>query len=102
MTIEYRPLPTSFRSKGWDFRQLDRVGAVALFEKTHAEVTRPSFEVVIVQRHEARVIAGREIPAAEAMPSTSQWGRAGWTLTTETAARAKFDGLVAERAGGAS
>jgi hypothetical protein len=96
----YRPLPESFRAKGWDFRQIDRIGDVALFEKTHTEVACPSYEVVIVQRHGARVIAGREIPAAEAMPSTEMWGRAGWTLTTENTAREKFTALVAARAGG--
>lgn len=85
-----KTLATTFRSHGYDFVQLDRVGNVALFEKTTTGVTRPSYEVVIVQQHGERVIAGNTIAAAEAMPGSEQWGRLGWTYPTIDHALVKF------------
>ena len=90
----YKPLKTSFRSKGFDYRQLGRTGDVALFEQTKPELSEPRYEVVVVQRHEAYELGGRTIEAAETMPSTSSWGRFGWTYRDPKEAQKRFDELV--------
>lgn len=90
----YKPLKTSFRSKGFDYVQKDRIGVVALFEQSKEGLSRTWFEVVIVQRHGDYEIGGTKVEAAETMPSTSQWGRIGWTFRDATKARSRFDELV--------
>jgi hypothetical protein len=90
----YRPLRTSFRSKGFDYRQIERKDDVAMFEQTKPELSGRWYEVVMVQRHETYEIGGRTIEAAETMPSTSQWGRLGWTYRDPKEARSRFDELV--------
>lgn len=65
-----------------------------MFEQTKPELSEPRYEVVIVQRHETYQIGGREIPAAETMPSTSAWGRLGWTYRDPKQAQTRFDDLV--------
>lgn len=90
----YKPLRTSFRSKGFDYRQIERVGDVAMFEQTKPGLSEPRYEVVIVQRHDAYEIGGAKVEAAETMPSTSAWGRLGWTYRDPKEARMRFDELV--------
>jgi hypothetical protein len=90
----YKPLQTSFRSKGFDYRQLRRIGDVALYEQTKPTLSRKWYEVVMVQRHDTYELGGRTIEAAETMPSTSQWGRLGWTYRDPKEARSRFDELV--------
>lgn len=86
-----KPLPFTFKSRGFNFTQLKRVGLVALYEKTMPEIRSPSYEVVIVQRHAERMIAGAVVPAAEAMPGAEQWGQKGWTCTSQKQAILKFE-----------
>lgn len=90
----YKPLKTSFRSKGFDYLQLRRTGDVALFEQSKPELSEPRYEVVIVQRHEAYKLENKMIEAAETMPSTSSWGRYGWTYRDPKEAEKRFDELV--------
>lgn len=90
----HRPLKTSFRSKGFDYHQIDRKGDVALFMQTKPGLLHTWYEVVVVQRHEAYEIGGAKVEAAETMPSTSQWGRLGWTYRDEKSAKVRFDELV--------
>lgn len=91
-----KTLAATFRSHGYDFNQIERIGDVALYEKTTKDVPRPSYEVVLVQRHEERVIAGNTIAAGESMPGAEQWGMKGWSLTTPERAREKFAEMVAK------
>lgn len=91
-----KTLATSQRIGGYDLSQIKRVEDVALFEKKGGAFT--SYEVVIVQRHNGFVIAGNVVPPGESMPSTSQWGKSGWTCRTLTEAATKFDVVLkAER-----
>ncbi|MBI2926404.1 MAG: hypothetical protein HYY24_11975 [Verrucomicrobia bacterium] len=83
-------LPTSFTHDGFTFDLVMRDGDVALFEKMKPHFSRPSYEVVIVQRSRDRTIAGKFIPAAEHMPSSESWGQLGWTYSDREAARKKF------------
>jgi hypothetical protein len=90
----YKPLRTSFRSKGFDYVQKVRIGDVALFEQSKPGLSRTWFEVVLVQRHGDYEIGGAKVEAAETMPGSSQWGRLGWTYRDPKEARSRFDKLV--------
>ncbi len=95
-----KTLPEQFRSNGFDFRQLKRVGDVAVFEKSKP-ILKPSrgyemirsFEVVKIQSHNGYEIAERKIEPAESMPSSESWGRLGWTFTDLQSAENKFNEL---------
>lgn len=87
-----KPLPTTFRKDGYNFRLLDRVDDVALFEKSCGG--HVSWETVVVQKYGERTIAGNAIPATEAMPPATSWGQKGWTLTTIERAREKLAEIV--------
>lgn len=92
-----RPLATTFRKDGYQFAILDRVEDVALFEKRCGD--HVSWEVAVVQKYGERTIAGKVVPATEAMPPTSAWGRDGWTLTTIDRAREKLGEIVERERG---
>jgi hypothetical protein len=48
-----KEIPTTFRKHGFDFNLLLREADIALFRKTKPGLKFESFEVVIIQRHEA-------------------------------------------------
>jgi hypothetical protein len=73
-----KKLPAVFRSDGFDFELLKRDGDIALFRKTKPGFSFETFEVVVVQHHKERMIAGKSIEDGEAMPSSEQWGSKGW------------------------
>jgi hypothetical protein len=87
-------LPATFKSGGFQFRQLDRVGRVALFEKRKRPGGATSFEVVKIRRLPARKVFGVEYPPSEAMPATESWGTSGWTYCDVGSARVKFRALA--------
>ena len=82
-------LPTTFRSDGFYFELLKRDGDIALFRKTKLGFSFETFEVVLVQHHKERIIAGKSIEGGEAMPSSEQWGSKGWTFSEKTSAKRK-------------
>jgi hypothetical protein len=95
MDIEYKPLKTAFRSKGFDYRQIERKGDIAMFEQTKPGLSGKWFEVVVVQRHDGYELGGKPVEPAESMPSSSQWGKKGFTFRTQEAAERKFQQLSA-------
>ncbi len=90
-----KPLETKFRSNGFDFEVVDRAADVVLVRKTQGRWV--SWEVADVKGHDGYTIAGRAIPPAECMPSSSQWGTYGWTYTTEDRARAAWAKRVSDK-----
>ena len=91
------PLAQEFTFDQNLFRQVARTGRVILLERRRTEHSKPSFEVVIVQRHPARTIQGREYPARESMPPSTSWGVSGWSPIDADAAKQKFREIVAKR-----
>lgn len=86
-------IPIHFTAGGYAFRQIDRQGNVACYEKTKPGVT--GFEVAIIRRCKARTWPdGRVTPAHESMPSSEQWGRFGWTYTDRESAFRRVGKLV--------
>ena len=90
-----KPLATLFRSDGFEFRQLERVGRVAVFEKRKGE-PNISYEVVRIRQVPETTMFGRTVPAHEALPCNEQWGLYGWTYHDKTAAFRKFRELAQE------
>ena len=77
-----KPLPTEFKSKGFQFRQLKRVGDVALFERKRPTWKNPGYEVVRVRKYPTYEISGATIEAHEALPPDEAFGQEGWALAS--------------------
>ena len=92
-----KPLATTFRKTGYDYQQIDRVGDVAIFSQAQGGRVF-AWEVVVVQKCPDREIAGKPIPAHEALPGAELWGREGWTCTSPERAAEKMREVVAARA----
>ena len=91
-------LEPQFTYDGFAFRLLERMGDVAILEKSKPHHPSASYEVVIVQRHPAQSIHGRDYPARESMPPSESWGALGWSLASLADAKRKSDQLVTTRA----
>jgi hypothetical protein len=87
-------LDLQFTYDRFQFRQLAREKDVVLLEKSRPNSSQKSYEVVIIQKHPAKVIHGRSYPERESMPPTEAWGQLGWSLTGLQAAHAKFRRIV--------
>ena len=90
-----------YRKHGRTFRLFQRMRNVAIFRCSELSAFSP-FEVILIQSHNGREIAGRIVPPREYPPSDAQWGSKGWTFRTEEAAVAKFERLVAHELEGKS
>ena len=90
-----KTLPTTFGSDDFDFQQLRREGDVAIFVKQKPPFKFKSYEVVIIQKRDAYIWPnGLTTPAHEAMPSSRDWGKYGWTYQTLQDAELRFKTLA--------
>jgi hypothetical protein len=88
-------LPATFRSDDFDFVQLRREGDIAIFVKQKPPFRFKSYEVVIIQKRDAYTWPnGATTPAHEAMPSSRDWGKYGWTYQTLEDCELRFKTLV--------
>ena len=83
-----KPLPLTFDSKGFHFKQLLREQDVALFEKTRVmngimSAQNISYELVRVAKYGDYEIGGALVPAHESLPPSSKWGDEGRTFTSQ-------------------
>jgi hypothetical protein len=86
-----KPLPTTFRSDGFDFQLLLREGDVALLRKTKPGFSFETYEVVILHRTKEHIgPRGNLILASECMPHDERWGTRGWTYSDRVLADRKF------------
>jgi len=101
-----KTLPSSFTSKGFTHELVRREADVALFKRYQSNPDKAHYEVIIVQSHNGRSIGEAFIEPAEFYPSTSAWGRLGWTYTAGMAgsqeaamkeAEARFSSVLEER-----
>lgn len=86
-----KTLPTDFKSKGFLFHQVKRVGDVALFERKRPDWRAPQYEVVRVRKYPTYEIGGVTVEAHEAMPPDEAFGKEGWNLATEARAEEIFE-----------
>jgi hypothetical protein len=94
------PLMFPFTRGGYRHVLLARTGRVCLIERTSTHPdSRGSvhYEVIVLRRLPARRgPRGQLLPACEAYPSSTAWGRAGWTYTTRGGAACRYDALCLE------
>jgi hypothetical protein len=95
----YRPLKTQFRLDGFDYRQIVREGACAIYEQTWAGCPNPHvrYEVIRIRRREGFHIGKRFIEPAEVYPNSESWGVDGFTFTDKDAAFTKLREIACER-----
>src|SRR6476661_5302546 len=88
----YRPLPTQFRHDGFDYRQIARESAAAIYEQTWAGGLNSSvrYEVIRIRRRDGFHIGGRFVEPAEVYPNSEAWGVDGFTLIDKDAAFARL------------
>lgn len=88
-----KTIPTIYRLDNIDYVLRKREGDVAIYDCSTGNVRR-SIEVVRIRAKKENSIKGQIIPAREALPSPSEWGRYGWTYAANAAgellAEAKF------------
>lgn len=84
-----KPLPTDFTRLAFRYRQVERIGDLAIYHQTEGGSHR-SYEVVKVRRMPERNIKGRVLEAGEVYPRSERWGIDGWSCPTLERARAKL------------
>jgi len=100
---DYEILPQEFMGKGksqggWRFRQLQRVGNIALYEKSDDD-GNTYWEVVVIEVSSGgeTTIAGRKITFSpkELYPSNEAFGTRGWCFALLDSALQVFNQLIA-------
>jgi hypothetical protein len=102
-----KPIPKVFRKDGITRTLVRRVGAVALYELTRPHWRQSFWEVMVIRRRAAsrRPIPASggsparfvDCPASERLPATTEWGMAGWSLSTREQADRTFRKVLALR-----
>jgi len=78
---------TQYKKNGYNWQLLKREGNLAIFQSGQF------YEVILIQSHNGRDIAGKHCEAAEYSPSNEQWGSKGWSYSNEQDALDKFASL---------
>jgi hypothetical protein len=88
----YKLLETQFQRGGFSYKQIAREKDVAIFEQAWRRSSEPSicWEVVIIRRHSGKTIKGHWVEPSEFYPSSSEWGKYGFTFPNRDKALAKF------------
>lgn len=91
-------IETKFDYDGFTFWLIMRQRDLALFAKTKPTHSKWSYEIVVLQRHEAKTFAsGRSYPDREALPTSEQWGECAWTPFSMERALPLFEEKALER-----
>lgn len=81
-------IAATFTKGNFRFRQVERYGELAIYEQTHAHGPMVRYEVVRIRVCPAQVIlSGSRLPEREVYPSSSSWGKDGFTTYTLAEAR---------------
>ena len=91
--IEYKVIPSEFKKKGFNYKQVRRDGMKAIFEQTRAGTEMKNYEVVKLGRHNGYVMGGVSIEPAETYPGSSLWGITGWTCQSIDSALIRYNQL---------
>jgi hypothetical protein len=89
-------LPEKFTRNRYQFAQLCRTDNTAIYIQ-HINGRQKAFEVIVIgvaNRHVVKTngrVAWETCQPYECYPSTEAWGTHGWTYTTQSDARAKYD-----------
>ena len=86
-------LPHGLRHDGFDLRQVERVGRIAIYEKTKGTYT--GWEIIIIRKRLGRHLPnGKYLPTRECYPASAEWGTRGWTAMSFAAAQKQFNKQV--------
>ena len=85
---------TEYKKNGYTFTITTRVRNYALAVGRKPGCSSPTFEVIEIQSHNGRDIAGQHFEPAEFPPSNEQWGTKGWTCATRDEAWELFETLI--------
>ena len=89
-----KKLEKKFKSRGFIHEQVTRVGNRAIYKRYPVKDERGiHYEVVKIGSHNGYKLGTSYIDATETYPSTSMWGRCGWTCKDLHMAQEKFDAL---------
>ena len=88
----YKPLETHFQRGKFNYKQLAREKDVAIFKQAWRGSSEPDtcWEVVVIRRHGGKTIKGHWVEPSEFYPSSTDWGKYGFTFTDKEAAFAKL------------
>lgn len=90
---EYKVIPTEFKKKGFNYKQVKREGHKAIFEQTRTGTDLKNYEVVKIGRHNGYIMGGVKIEPAETYPGSSLWGITAWTCQSLDAAEVRYQQL---------
>lgn len=80
---------------GFHYELIKRKGMVAVYAQKYTEDSEPiAYEVIKIRVAGNRLFKGKITPPYEKAPSTSQWGKYGWSYRLLENATKKFDELV--------
>jgi len=91
--IEYKVIPTQFKKKGFNYKQVRRDGMKAIYLQTRDDSQVSNYEVVRLGRHNGYNMGGSHIEPAETYPGSSLWGIMGWTCTDIESANKRYNQL---------
>lgn len=91
--IEYKVIPTEFKKKGFNYKQVRREGMKAIYLQTRDDSQMSNYEVVKLGRHNGYVMGGVLIEPAETYPGSSLWGITGWTCSSIDDALKRYNQL---------
>ena len=89
-----KKLEKKFKSRGFIHEQVTRVGNRAIYKRHSVKPGNDDhYEVVKIGSHNGYKLGTSFIEATETYPSTSMWGRCGWTCRDLDGAQEKFNEL---------
>ena len=91
--IEYKVIPTEFKKKGFNYKQVRREGMKAIYLQTRGDSSMNNYEVVRLGRHNGYVMGGVTIEPAETYPGSSLWGIMGWTCSDLDSANKRYNSI---------
>ncbi len=94
-----QPIPISFEKKGFQFKQVTRDGAWAIYKrwKTVSDGDTFHYEVIAIQHHNGRTFPDGVYEAPkEFYPSAEQWGTKGFTFQDKELAFDKLKSMTTQ------
>jgi hypothetical protein len=88
----------TYYKNGYDFTVIVRHGDLAIAKGISRQTGRDNWEVFEVQSHNGVQMGDNWVPAAEFVPSNTQWGDKGWTALNEQHANEILTKKINERA----
>ena len=89
---------TEYSKNGHKFTLYARSGDLAIFHGRRTGGQSETWEVIHIQSHNGREIAGNFCEPAEYPPSNEQWGSKGWSYTNPELAMDRFSVEVGKAA----